>query len=87
MDEAHRVIERLERIEAMKASAVPAGELLTELRSLLRDGQAWLASEGVRGTAGAAAALDRLAHVLEPRTDGLHGKEVVAKARDCSRDT
>jgi hypothetical protein len=82
MDEARRVVERLERIEAMRASSAPAGELLDELRSLLRDGHAWLASEGERGTAGAAAALDRLAGALEPRTGVPQAEGVVAEARD-----
>ena len=72
MDEARRVIQRLERIEALQSSHAPAEELLGEVRQLLSEGEAWLAAErdgtgGVDGngrggeagwaTAGAAAAL------------------------------
>jgi hypothetical protein len=46
MDEARRVLERLERIEALdRADASPA-ELLAELRGLLEDGDAWARVEG-----------------------------------------
>jgi hypothetical protein len=46
MEEARRVIERLERIEALdRASASPA-ELLAELRGLLVDAEAWVRIEG-----------------------------------------
>jgi hypothetical protein len=45
MDEARRVIERLDRIETLRETGAPAGELLAEVRALLGDGEAWLASE------------------------------------------
>lgn len=45
MDEARRVIERLERIEALQSSQAPAETLLGEVRQLLREGEAWLAAE------------------------------------------
>ena len=72
MDEARKVIQRLERIEALQSTQAPAEELLGEVRKLLSEGEAWLAAErdGSRGadangrggeagraTAGAAAAL------------------------------
>jgi hypothetical protein len=45
VDEARRVIRRLERIEALKSSHAPAEELLGEVRQLLSEGEAWLAAE------------------------------------------
>jgi hypothetical protein len=45
VEEARRVIERLDRIETLKQAGAPAEELLGEVRALLRDGEAWLASE------------------------------------------
>jgi hypothetical protein len=45
VEEARRVIERLDRIEDMRQAGAPAEELLGEVRALLRDGEAWLASE------------------------------------------
>ena len=50
MDEARKVILRLERIEALQGSRAPAEVLLGEVKQLLREGEAWLAAErgGVR---------------------------------------
>lgn len=45
MDEARAVIRRLERIEALQSEQAPAAALLTEVRQLLREGEAWLAAE------------------------------------------
>lgn len=55
MDEARRVIRRLERIEALQSTRAPAEVLLDEVRQLLREGEAWLAAEqdGARRQAGA----------------------------------
>jgi hypothetical protein len=58
MDEARKVIERLDRIEALRRGEAPPAILLAELRGLLHDGEAWLAAEG-RATEDAEAALDR----------------------------
>jgi hypothetical protein len=58
VDEARRVIARLDRIETLKEAGAPAEELLGEVRALLRDGEAWLASER-GGSERARAALDR----------------------------
>jgi hypothetical protein len=58
MDEARKVIERLERIEALRREEAPAAALLAEVRGLLHEGEAWLAAEG-RATEGAEAALER----------------------------
>jgi hypothetical protein len=72
VDEARKVIRRLDRIEALKRARAPADELLAEVRELLSEGEAWiaaerdeagrpegeaLASEGGPATDGAAAAL------------------------------
>jgi hypothetical protein len=45
VDEARRVIRRLERIEALQSARAPADELLAEVRQLLREGEAWIAAE------------------------------------------
>ena len=46
MEEARRVLARLERIESLdRANARPA-ELLAELRGLLQDAEAWVRVEG-----------------------------------------
>ena len=45
MDEARRVIRRLERIETLQGAHAPAADLLAEVRQLLREGEAWLAVE------------------------------------------
>ena len=74
MDEARRVIDRLERIESLRGAGAPAGLLLAEIRGLLADGERWLAAERPDGLGGARAALD---HCREE----LHGPEgVVAEA-------
>jgi hypothetical protein len=46
MDEARRVIERLERIEALDRSTTDPAELLAEVRGLLHDAEAWVRVEG-----------------------------------------
>jgi hypothetical protein len=45
MDAARRVVERLDRIEALKAADAGPAELLEELRALVREGEAWVAVE------------------------------------------
>jgi hypothetical protein len=59
MDEARRVLERLERIEKLRGGGAPAAVLLGEVRALLSDGERWLASERPEGLDDARAALDR----------------------------
>lgn len=54
MDVVESVLERLERIDALRASDAPAAELLTELRALVAEAEAWGRLEG--GEAGEAAA-------------------------------
>ena len=59
MDEARRVIDRLERIERLRVDGAPAAVLLGEVRALLADGERWLAIEHAEGLDEARAALDR----------------------------
>lgn len=73
MDEARRVIARLERIDSLRREDAPAATLLAEVRGLLADGEAWLAAEG-RATEHGRAALDRCRARLED------GEEVVSGA-------
>jgi len=52
VDEARRVIRRLERIETLQGAHAPAADLLSEVRHLLREGEAWLAAEHEHGGSG-----------------------------------
>lgn len=45
MDEARVVLRRLDRIDALDRADAPAGELLDELRALVRDAETWLRAE------------------------------------------
>ena len=46
MEEARKVIERLERIEALDRATADPAELLAELRGLLHDAEVWVRVEG-----------------------------------------
>ena len=46
MEEAAQVLERLERIDAMRREAAEPTELLEELRCLLHEAEAWARREG-----------------------------------------
>jgi hypothetical protein len=45
MDEARQILERLERIDALRNQGAPAADVLAEVRSLLAEGERWLAAE------------------------------------------
>lgn len=45
MEEARRILARLERIEALDRECALPGALLTELRALLADAEAWARAE------------------------------------------
>jgi hypothetical protein len=75
MDEARRVIDRLERIDRLRGDGAPAEVLLSEVRALLADGEKWLASERAQGLNEARAALDRCRQSLADD----ERKEVVAR--------
>ena len=51
VDEARAVIERLERIDRLRADAAPAATLLEEVRALVAEAERWSAREGVAGDA------------------------------------
>ena len=59
MDEARRVLKRLERIETLRRTDAPAAVLLVQLRRLLAEGELWLAAEHREGSERARQALDR----------------------------
>jgi hypothetical protein len=63
MDEARVVLRRLERIEALEQHEAPAGELLAELRALVREAETWLRAEPE--PQGAVEALARCRGVLD----------------------
>jgi hypothetical protein len=67
MDEARRVLERLERIETLRRAEAPAALLLVQLRRLLAEGERWLAVERVDGSERARAALDNCRTQLRVR--------------------
>jgi hypothetical protein len=46
VEEARRVIERLDRIESMQRADAGPAELLDELRALLDAAEAWVRAEG-----------------------------------------
>lgn len=77
MDEARRVIRRLERIESLQRSDAPAGRLLAEVRALLREGEAWLAVED-ESAGEAAGPLGRCRALLEPEGEVRLGKQAEA---------
>jgi hypothetical protein len=57
VEQARAVLERLERIEALRRDEAPAGALLDEVRALLSEAEAW--AEADRAGARASAALER----------------------------
>jgi hypothetical protein len=62
MDEAAKVLARLERIDALDSEREEPGRLLVELRALVREAEAWARTEG---DARAAAAVRKLAKGAE----------------------
>jgi len=46
MEEARRILERLDRIEELERANAGPAELLPELRGLLEDAEAWVRVEG-----------------------------------------
>jgi hypothetical protein len=81
MDEARRVLERLERIERLRDGGAPGSVLLGEVRALLFEGERWLASERPDGLEGATAALERCrARLEDDASERTRCGEVVARA-------
>jgi hypothetical protein len=58
MDEARRVLERLDRIEGLRRTAAPPGTLLAEVQALLSEAEEWVRVDP--GAGGAAPALERM---------------------------
>ena len=58
MDEARRVLKRLQRIEALEREGAPPRSILAEVHELLVEAHEWLGAEGV-GTEVATVALER----------------------------
>lgn len=79
MEEARRVLERLGRIDELRASGAPPGSIVPELRALVREGEAWIAAEG-RGTADARRALASLDETLHRSAEALEREGVVPEA-------
>ena len=67
MDDGKRVLERLERIERLRATA-PAATLLDELRLLLPEAEAWARAEG---DARASEAVRQTAEKLRGGAEGM----------------
>ena len=63
VEQARAVLDRLERIEALKNADAPAGVLLGEVRSLLAEAEQWAAADGAGRRA--EAALERSRQALE----------------------
>lgn len=45
VEQARAVLDRLERIEALRGADAPAGVLLAEVRSLLSEAEAWVEAD------------------------------------------
>ena len=72
VEEARALLERLERIEALRGADVPAGVLLAEVRSLLSEAEAWVEADrpGARSEQALARCRDALA-AGERRTEDV----------------
>ena len=68
MDEATRVLTRLERIEALERGHVGPGVLLAELRALIGEAEAWARLEGDERARGATRAA---AEKLRGKAEGM----------------
>jgi hypothetical protein len=67
MEEARRVLDRIDRVESLHLSGAPAATVLTELRALITEAEDWLAAEGP-GLEAAAGALERCRTALGERS-------------------
>jgi hypothetical protein len=66
MEEARSVLERLRRIDQLKAEGAPADVLLDEVRALLGEAETWVEAEGASGRATQALESSREALAGEP---------------------
>jgi hypothetical protein len=88
MDEARKVIRRLERIEALQTTHAPAAELLGEVRQLLAEGEAWIAAEREGAEEDAAAGATTRAGATDEAAAALAGcRGVLATRREVVPET
>ena len=80
MDEARRVLERLDRIDGLRQAGAEPPRLLGELRELLHEGEAWLVAEG-SGLGRARAVVGELERKLSRSERGEHAVEEVVTGR------
>jgi hypothetical protein len=73
MDEAHRVLRRLRRIEALEREHAPVRSLLAEVHALVGEAEAWAAAEDT-GTGAAEEALDRCREALAEGPSLVEGR-------------
>jgi hypothetical protein len=71
MDEARQVLERLERIDALRREGAPAADLLAEVRGLLAEGERWIAAERPDSVERARAALTECRAGLVAESEGV----------------
>jgi hypothetical protein len=71
MEEARHVLDRLARIEQLEREQAPAGELLDELRELVREAEKWLRAEPEAARAVSALARCRRALTVEEREEEM----------------
>ncbi len=71
MDEARQVLERLERIDALRREGAHTSDLLAEVRSLLAEGERWIAAERPVGVERARAALADCRAGLGAESEGV----------------
>jgi predicted nicotinamide N-methyase len=73
VDQARAVLDRLERIEALRVADAPAGILLAEVRSLLTEAEAWVEADrpGARAEEALERCRDALAAGERSTTDAL----------------
>ena len=62
VEQARAVLDRLERIEALRREEAPAGVLLDEVRALLSEAESWASADAADGRA--SAALERCREAL-----------------------
>jgi hypothetical protein len=70
MEEARCVLDRLRRIDELKADGAPADVLLEQVHALLGEAEAWIEAEG---------ASERAARALESTRDALGAEAMLAR--------
>jgi hypothetical protein len=70
VEEARRVLDRLDRVEVLHLAGAPAATVLDELRALVSEAEDWLAADGP-GTEDAERALDHCRTALDARSEVL----------------